>query len=210
MTNPQRSNIAGRLPRPEKRFLPVESIDGEKLYLRKERFVMRYLALIVLLVVIGGGAYIYLNMPSTTAVVAGDAAPDFSLEDTEGNIVTLSELRGKVVMVNFWATWCPPCKEEMPSMDRLNKFMAEEDFVMLAINAEKNGKSVVPEFLEKNPYDFTVLYDDEGTVQQQYGVYKFPESFIIHKDGTIDQKVIGVLDWSSPKTVAYLKSLTKG
>jgi len=124
---------------------------------------------------------------------------DFKLEDTKGNMVTLSVLRGKVVMVDFWATWCPPCKEEMPSMERLNKFMVDEDFVMLAINTEKNGRSVVPEFLKKNPHDFTVLYDDKGTVQQQYGVYKFPESFIVRKDGIIDQKVLGAIDWSSPK-----------
>lgn len=171
---------------------------------------MRYLVLIVLLVVIGVGGYVYLNMPSATAVVAGGIAPDFTLEDTKGNKVSLSALRGKVVLVNFWATWCPPCKEEMPSMERLNKFMAEEDFVMLAINAEEDGRSVVPDFLSKNPHDFTVLYDDQGTVQQAYGVFKFPESFIIRKDGTVDQKVIGAIDWSSPKTVAYFKKLARG
>lgn len=171
---------------------------------------MRYLVLIVLLVLIGGGVYIYTNLPSTTTVVAGDVAPNLTLEDTKGNKVTLSALRGKVVMVNFWATWCPPCIEEMPSMDRLNKFMAEEDFVMLAINTEKNGRTVVPEFLKKTPYDFPILYDDQGTVQQQYGVYKFPESFIVGKDGTVVEKIVGPLDWSSPKTVAYLKSLAKG
>jgi peroxiredoxin len=171
---------------------------------------MRYFILIALLVFIGGGVYNYFNFTSTVAVVAGDPAPDFQLEDTNGNKVTLSALRGKVVMVNFWATWCPPCKEEMPSMARLNKLMADEDFVMLAINAENNGPAVVPDFLKKNPHDFTVLYDDQGTVQQKYGVYKFPESFIIGKDGTVVQKIIGVIDWSSPKTVAYFKSLTKG
>ena len=171
---------------------------------------MRYLALLVLLVLIGGGAYIYSNLPSTTAVVAGEMAPDFQLEDTKGNTFRLSQLRGKVVMVNFWATWCPPCIEEMPSMERLNKFMADEDFVMLAINTEQNGRAVVPQFLKKSPYDFTVLYDDQMAVQQQYGVYKFPESFIVGKDGTVVEKIIGPLDWSSPKTVAYLKSLAKG
>lgn len=171
---------------------------------------MRYLLLIVLLMLIGGGTYIYSNLPSTMTVVVGDVAPDFQLEDTKGNTVTLSELRGKVVMVNFWATWCPPCIEEMPSMARLNKFMAKEDFVMLAINTEKNGRSVVPPFLKQSPHDFTVLYDDKGTVQQQYGVYKFPESFIVGKDGKVDQKIIGPIDWSSSTTIAYLKNLAKG
>jgi len=176
---------------------------------------MRYLLLIVLLVLVGGGAYIYSNLSSTTAVVApavvaGDVAPDFQLEDTKGNRVTLSALRGKIVMVNFWATWCPPCKQEMPSMEKLNQIMAGEDFVMLAINIEMNGRSVVPAFLKNNPHDFTVLYDDNGIVQQQYGVYRFPESFIIRKDGTVDQKVIGAIDWASPETIAYFKGLTKG
>src|SRR6056297_313421 len=171
---------------------------------------MRYLILVVLLVLIGGGIYIYSNNPSTTAVIAGDLAPDFQLEDTDGNKVTLSALRGKVVLVNFWATWCPPCKEEMPSMERLNKFMSDEDFVMLAINADDNGREVVPDFLKKNPHDFTVLYDDQGAVKQSYGVYKLPESFIINKDGTIVEKVAGAIDWASPKTVAYIKNLIKG
>lgn len=171
---------------------------------------MRNLFLLILLVLIGGLVYISSNPSKTTALVAGDMAPDFQLEDTKGNRVVLSELRGKVVMVNFWATWCPPCKEEMPSMEQLNKIMAGEDFVMLAINTEKNGRSVVPDFLKKNPHDFTVLYDDQGTVQQEYGVYKFPESFIIRKDGTIDQKVIGAINWSSSETITYFKNLTKG
>jgi peroxiredoxin len=95
-------------------------------------------------------------------------------------------------------------------MEKLNQIMVGEDFVMLAINTEENGRSVVPAFLKNNPHDFTVLYDDNGTVQQQYGVYRFPESFIIRKDGIVDQKVIGAIDWASPETIAYIKSLTKG
>ena len=170
----------------------------------------RLTIIIVLLVVAGFAGYIYSNLPTTTSVVTGDVAPDFTLGDTKGNQVSLSGLRGKVVMVNFWATWCPPCIEEMPSMERLNEAMADDDFVLLAINTENNGRSVVPPFLNKTPYTFPILYDDKGDVQKQYGVYKFPESFIIHKDGTVDQKIIGPLDWSSPKTIAYLKNLSKG
>ena len=172
---------------------------------------MRRLALIIiLLVLVGGAAYIYSNLPKTTSVAAGDTAPDFQLEDTKGNKVSLSGLRGKVVMLNFWATWCPPCKAEMPSMEKLNEVMAGEDFVMLAVNVEQNGRSVVPAFLKQNPHNFTVLYDDKTVVQNQYGVFKFPESFIIRKDGTVDQKIIGQIDWASPKTIAYFKGLAKG
>jgi len=114
------------------------------------------------------------------------------------------------VLVNFWATWCPPCRAEMPSMEKLNEAMAGEDFVMLAINVEENGRSVVPEFLKKSPHKFSVLYDDQGVAQNLYGVYKFPESYVIRKDGVVDDKIIGAIDWAHPTTIEYFKELAKG
>ena len=177
---------------------------------------MRNLMLIVIIVLVGAAVYLISSSSSRSpgewvnSVAVGDVAPDFQLEDTKGNKVSLSELRGKVVMVNLWATWCPPCIEEMPSMERLHEVMAGEDFVMLAINTEQNGRTVVPEFLQKTPYTFPILYDDKGVVQKLYGVYKFPESFIVGKDGKVVEKVVGPLDWSSPKTINYLKGLAKG
>ncbi len=171
---------------------------------------MRSIILVVVIALVGLAGYITTNLPTTASVVAGEVAPDFQLEDTEGNQVSLAALRGKVVLVNFWATWCPPCREEMPSMERLNEVMAGEDFVMLAINTEQKGRTVVPAFLKKTPYTFPILFDDKEVVQNLYGVYKFPESFVIRKDGTVDQKIVGPLDWSSTKTIAYFKGLIKG
>jgi len=177
---------------------------------------MRNLLLIVVVAIVGAAVYLVSSSSSRSpgewvkTVAVGDVAPDFQLEDTKGNKVSLSDLRGKVVMVNLWATWCPPCIEEMPSMERLHEVMAGEDFVLLAINAEQNGRTVVPEFLQKTPYTFPILYDDKGVVQKLYGVYKFPESFIVGKNGKVVEKIIGPLDWSSLKTITYLKGLTKG
>ena len=176
---------------------------------------MRNFLFIGLVLLIGGVAYMVSTTSSRTpgdvvqSVAAGDLAPAFQLEDTNGNQVSLSDLRGKVVLVNFWATWCPPCIEEMPSMETLNKAMAGYDFVMLAINAEENGRSAVAGFLNKTPYTFPILYDDKGVVQKRYGVFKFPESFVVGKDGIVAEKIIGPLDWSNPKTIAYLKNLTR-
>jgi peroxiredoxin len=178
---------------------------------------MRRLIIIVVLLVLAGGS-LYMGFAGSSrpsyepvkAVQLGDPAPDFQLEDTKGNKISLSDLRGKVVLVNFWATWCPPCRAEMPSMEALNKAMAGEEFVMLAINVEQNGRSIVPAFLDKSPHSFTVLYDDQGVVQKLFGVYKFPESVVIRKDGTIDDRVIGAIDWVHPETVAYFKELAKG
>lgn len=177
---------------------------------------MRNLVLVVVIVLVGASVYLVSSSSSrppsewVKSVTVGDLAPDFQLEDTKGNKVSLSDLRGKVVLVNFWATWCPPCIEEMPSMERLNEVIAGDDFVLLAINTEKNGRSIVPAFLEKTPYTFPILYDDQGVVQKRYGVFKFPESFIINKDGTVAEKIIGPLDWSSLETVNYFKGLIKG
>ena len=177
---------------------------------------MRNLVLVVIIALVGASVYLVSSSSSrppsewVNSVAVGDLAPDFQLEDTKGNKVTLSDLRGKIVLLNFWATWCPPCLEEMPSMERLNEVIAGDDFVMLAVNAEENGRSVVPAFLEKTPYTFPILYDDKGVVQKQYGVFKFPESFIIQKDGTVAEKIIGPLDWSSLKSITYFKGLIKG
>ena len=177
---------------------------------------MRNLVLVVVIVLVGASVYLVSSSnprPDSewvNSVVAGDLAPDFELEDTKGNKVTLSDLRGKIVLVNFWATWCPPCIEEMPSMERLNEVLAGDDFVMLAVNTEQNGRTVVPAFLDKTPYTFPILYDDHGVVQKRYGVFKFPESFVVGKDGIVVEKVIGPLDWASFDTIAYFKNLTKG
>lgn len=176
----------------------------------------RLVLIIVVLTLVGGSLYIgsaSSSRPSYAPVKLaeiGDPAPGFQLEDTAGNKVSLADLRGKVVLVNFWATWCPPCRAEMPSMEKLNEAMAEDDFVMLAINVEENGRDVVPAFLKKTPHSFSVLYDDQGVAQDVYGVYKFPESFVIRKDGVIDDKVIGAIDWAHPETIAYFKELAKG
>jgi len=177
---------------------------------------MRRLFIIVVLLILTGGS-IYMVAGSSRPpyepaqlVDVGATAPDFQLEDTKGNKVSLASLRGKVVLVNFWATWCPPCRAEMPSMEKLYEAMAGEDFIMLAINVEENGRSAVPEFLNRSPHSFPILYDDQGVVQKLYGVYKFPESFVIRKDGVIDDKVVGAIDWAHPETIAYFKELTKG
>ena len=135
------------------------------------------------------------------------SAPDFELVSLQGETIRLSALRGKVVVLNFWATWCPPCREEVPSMQQLHQVMADSEFVMLAVNIEQDGRETVPVFLEKNPVDFTILFDEAGKVRKAYGVAKYPETFIIDPQGRIVEKVIGGINWSQPRVVEFMRRL---
>lgn len=153
------------------------------------------------------------NPPQQTSTAGspavGQTAPDFTLNDLAGKPVSLDALRGKVVIVNFWATWCPPCRAEMPSMELLHRELADEGLVMLAVNVERDGRQTVPKFLAASPHSFPILIDEKEEIQKRYGVYKFPESYVIRKDGVIDDKVIGAIDWAHPQTIAYFRDLLK-
>lgn len=160
----------------------------------------------------GFGLFLLIGAPAFAADYAavGEKAPDFSLSSIKGDKVALSDYRGKAVVLNFWATWCPPCRSEMPSMEELNRLLAGEEFVMLAVNVEDDAQDIVEEFLTEHPHSFTVLLDGDGEVQRSYGVYRYPETFIIRPDGIIAEKVIGAINWADPKIVNFLRFLSKG
>ena len=141
---------------------------------------------------------------------ANPKAPDFTLEDMQGNKVSLSDFKGKIVVVNFWATWCPPCIEEMPSMEKLHQKFKGEDFVLLAVNVEEDSRSIVERFLKKNPFTFPVLLDQDAVVQQLFGAYRFPETIIINRQGEIVTRVVGGRDWMDEGIVSILAFMVNG
>ncbi|MCF6178500.1 MAG: TlpA family protein disulfide reductase [Geopsychrobacter sp.] len=143
-------------------------------------------------------------------VTAGRMAPDFTLENMQGENVTLSQFRGKVVIVNFWATWCPPCRREMPSMEVLHQTFKDDDLVLLAINVENGGRGVVSGFLKESPYSFPILLDSQAEVQKLYGVFQFPESFIVDRNGLVVKKVIGAVPWMGGDIYNLLHFMLKG
>ena len=138
-------------------------------------------------------------------IAAGTPAPDFSLRDLEGKVVSLSDFRGKLVLLNIWATWCRPCVDEMPSIERLYNRFKKEDFMVLAVSIDTQGKKVVDPFMNIHNLDFKALLDTKGSIQNIYRTTGVPESFIIDKNGIILEKVIGSIDWSSPKIFQYFK-----
>ncbi len=146
--------------------------------------------------------------PPMTAVVGKDA-PDFTLGDLAGNATKLSELKGKVVLVNFWATWCPPCREEIPSMAALNRIMAGRQFRMLAISVDQGGKGAVEDYFKRSGTSLPALLDSDDKVGKLYGITGVPETFVIDKRGVIIKKVIGPMEWSHPEVVKFLDEAMK-
>lgn len=145
-------------------------------------------------------------------VFPGDRAYDFTLEDREGNEVSLSDYKGKVVFVNFWASWCPPCIAEMPYIQNLyEKYKDSDEAAVLTINltkAEKNGVEDANEYLDENNYTFPVLLDTEGEIAVKYRVANIPTTYIIDKDGIIYNYIVGPM--SEDRMVDQIEGAIEG
>jgi peroxiredoxin len=133
-------------------------------------------------------------------------APDFTLKDMNGRNVSLSSLKGKVVLINFWATWCPPCKAEMPSMNKLYSELKDRGFEIVAVSTD-NSLSSVKDFLSRNRLDFPVLFDETKTAARQYHVFSMPTTFLIDRNGMIVEKFYGEEDWADPDVRKKIEKL---
>ena len=130
-------------------------------------------------------------------VGVGDRAPDFTLAALDGGELALSELRGDVVILHFWATWCPPCLPELPTLLRFSRTFGE-GVHLIAASVDTGGVKEMEEFLHKNDLaSLPVRLDPGGQVARRYGTVKFPETYIIDREGVVSDKVIGPLDWAS-------------
>jgi peroxiredoxin len=148
--------------------------------------------------VLPAGKYERLENPEEIAVgiEPGNKAPDFTLTDIEGKSVSLSDYKGKKVFLNFWASWCPPCKAEMPDMQELYEEKAIGDFEILAVNMtfiEKN-KGDELDFVKDNGLTFPIPLDVKGQVMGEYEIMAYPTSFFIDSDGIIRSRVMGAVD----------------
>lgn len=152
-------------------------------------------------------------------ITTGSPAPDFTVTDMDGRPASLADYRGKVVLINIWATWCPPCREEMPSMQRLYEAMAGEEFEILAVSidarAGENDLFGRPggdlrAFAEEMGLTFTILHDPSGAIQQTYQTTGVPESFLVGRDGRIFKKVAGSTQWDAPANLELVRRLLAG
>jgi thiol-disulfide isomerase/thioredoxin len=136
----------------------------------------------------------------------GGAPPPLVLKDLEGREHRLDAYRGKVVVLNFWATWCEPCRDEMPSFNRLQARMGDAPFVILAVNMAE-GEARIGEFLKKVPVEFPVLLDRDSAVSRAWRARLLPYTVVLDPAQRIRYTALGELDWSAPAIEATLRKL---
>ena len=157
-------------------------------------------------------AIVWLQSSKYEPLVVGKAAPDFSLTDLNDKPHRLSDFRGKVVFLNFWATWCAPCREEMPSMEVLNKSFEKDGLVILAVSIDRvTTTKDIPPFVKSLNLTFPVLIDSWGITDKPYKRLGVPETFIIDQQGIVREIIIGPKDWTridNLKTLAALLNVT--
>ena len=172
-------------------------------------------------VVVAGAVVLvaWLNRGRLNPVVPGSPAPGFSVVDLQGTSKSLADYRGKVLLVNIWATWCPPCQQEMPSMKRLREAVPDEDFAILAVSVDaplgerdafgrEGGNLEV--FARTMGLTFRILHDPSGKIQETYQTTGVPESFVVDRDGLIKKKVAGPTEWDAPANVELIRRLLDG
>ncbi len=133
-------------------------------------------------------------------------APDFSLRDLQGKMVNLADLRGKVVLLNFWATWCPNCRMEGPSFNLLYDRYRSQEFVLYRVDTKESRETVL-KYLEKESVQVPVLLDEKGKVGRLFGVWAHPTTYLIDRQGNVRYRSMGAVDWAHPEPVRVIDRL---
>ena len=141
------------------------------------------------------------------AAKKGEIAPDFTLKNLEGREISLSDYRGKFILINFWATWCVPCKVEMPSLEKLYQRFKSNDFELLPISNDMFGVKVVQPYVETQKFSFPVLVDPLLQVSNRYGVVTLPTTFLIDPKGQVIGVREGADDWAKPSNLRFFEEL---
>ncbi|HBR16366.1 MAG TPA: thioredoxin family protein [Deltaproteobacteria bacterium] len=169
-------------------------------------FIVAAIVVVVLMVILG-------QRQKFAPVLEGSTAPDFTLPDLKGKMVKLSDYKGKVVFLNFWATWCKPCEEEIPSMQIMYDVLKKQsqNFVLLAVSVDSKGPDVVESFAKKYGVTFPILHDRKGYIKEVYKTTGVPETFIIDQNGVVAEKVWGPRNWNKRDSITtVLELLTNG
>lgn len=181
-----------------------------------------WIGMVILLAIIGYGVYDYYGSRDNVkeeevladlsnvekGIKKGQLAPDFTLNDLEGKSVSLSDFKGKTVFVNYWATWCPPCRAEMPHMEQIYNEYKDNEIVFLAVNLTQTEKNIegVSQFVQDFGLTFPVVLDEKGDAMVDYEIVAYPTTYVLDKQGIIQEKFQGAIDYNiMKKTISKLQ-----
>jgi len=150
--------------------------------------------------------YFFWESTKVTIVTVGDTAPDFEVRTESGLTLTRSQFGGKVLVVNFWATWCPPCVEEIPSLEQFHKMFKDSGVVVLGISVDKN-EAKYKNFLKRFNVSFATARDPEATIPVSFGTWRYPETYVINREGKVVQKIISNANFTDESMIRFIKSL---
>lgn len=167
-------------------------------------------AIVVMLVALG---WVIVNSMQEHIVNAGDTAPNFTIHTDSGQVISTKNFGGKVLMLNFWATWCAPCAQEMPSLNELQRMLGGQGLVVLGVSVDQN-EQLYRNMIKRFGVSFQTVRDPKQNYSYMFGTYKVPETYIIDRNGKVVQKIIGIPEkdgavkpWTDPEVVSYVKSL---
>jgi peroxiredoxin len=166
------------------------------------RAAIKTLILISILVLADAGTSAAVNGGS----LVGSRAPEFALKDMSGSYVSVTALRGKVVVINFWATWCPPCRLEMPALNRLYKDYRDRGLVVIAVTTESSERGI-KNYLKETHLSLPIVLDRDGRVSRVYGVFSLPTSFVIDRSGTVVLHYMGDQNWDGLEVRSKIEAL---
>ena len=189
------------------------TILKENSFIHLKKYGLLYLLVVIILAVI---AYRIQLSPIQITVLdqekpeVGHPAPVFTLRNLQGNLEGLVDHKDKVIILNFWATWCAPCLEEMPAFEKLYRRYRSQGLTVLAVSLDKGDFSKVQGFVDSNNLTFPVLMDSDGVAEKLYPSFTIPFTYVIDKEGRVAARVDGAKNWASNETFAALNILIKG
>ena len=159
-----------------------------------------------LIVMVGLFCFALYSSLHETVVNAGDKAPNFTITADNGKTVAAHDFGGKLLLLNFWATWCPPCVEEIPGLNEMARQLGPQGLVVLGVSVDKDANAY-KQFLQKSPLAYLTARDPDEKINLSYGTIQYPESYLIDRNGRVIEKYISSQPWASPQMLAHVKSL---
>jgi peroxiredoxin len=155
----------------------------------------------------GAVAFFVAHRAPQAAVEVGQLAPDFAVPAFSSGQVRLHDLRGRVSLINFWATWCPPCVDESPGLQKFSEQMRNQGVEVIAISVDQDP-AALQKFIDRFHLTFTIGRDPYQALAHRYGTFKFPETYIVDRDGRVAEKIVGAIDWQDPRIITFVETLT--